>query len=82
MVRSIFQKGITFGVGPLGSFLYSGFAKIGCKNLQNFVSELGFKLGVMRGFQKSKTVGGRASGSLHILGLQKWVAKDLQNFCI
>ena len=29
-----------------------------------FASELGFKLGVMRGFQKGITLGGRTSGSV------------------
>ena len=52
------------------------------KNLQNFASELGFKFGVMRGFQKDITLGVGTSRSFHILGLQKWVAKNLQNFGI
>ena len=52
------------------------------KNLQNFTSELGFKFGVMRGFQKDMTLGDGTPGSSHILGLQKWVAKNLQNFGI
>ena len=56
--------------------------KLVAKNLQNFASELRFKLGVMGGFQKGITLGGRISGSFHTLGLQKWVAKNVQNFCI
>ena len=52
------------------------------KNVQNFASELGFKLGVMSGFRKGITLGGRTSGRFHILGLQKWIAKNLQNFGI
>ena len=47
-------------------------------NLQNFASDMV----VMRSFQKGITLGGRASKSFHILGLQKWVAKNLQNFGI
>ena len=40
------------------------FCKIGLqKNLQNFAYEVGSKSGVMRGFQKGITLGGRASGS-------------------
>ena len=50
------------------------------KKLQNFASELGFKLEVVGGFQKGITLGGRISGSFHILCLQKWVAKHLQTF--
>ena len=46
-------------------FSYSGFAKMGCKNFcKIFASELGFKLGVMRAFQKGITLGGRTSGSV------------------
>ena len=41
---------------------------------------VGFKSGVMRGFQKGLTLGGRDSGSFHILGLQKWVAKNCKIF--
>ena len=38
---------------------------MGCKNFcKIFASELGFKLGVMRGFQKGITLGGRTSGSV------------------
>ena len=50
------------------------------KNLQNFVSELGFKFGVMRGFQKGITLEGRTPGSVHNGGLQKRVAKKFANF--
>ena len=59
-------------------FVIVGLQKI----LQNFASKLGFKLGVMGGFQKGITLGGKISESYHILGLQKWVAKNVQNFCI
>ena len=35
--------------------LYDGVAKKGCKKIcKFFASELGFKLGIMRGFQKSE----------------------------
>ena len=45
-------------------FSYSWFAKKGLqKNCKIFASELGFKSGVMRGFQKGITLGGRTSGS-------------------
>ena len=38
---------------------------MGCKKIcKIFASELGFKLGVMRGFQKGITLGGRTSGSV------------------
>ena len=38
---------------------------MGCKKFcKIFASELGFKLGVMRGFQKGITLGGRTSGSV------------------
>ena len=38
---------------------------MGCKNFGKiFASELGFKFGVMRGFQKGITLGGRTSGSV------------------
>ena len=50
------------------------------KNLQNFAPELGFKFGVMRGFRKGITLEGRTSGSFHILGLQKLVAKNYNIF--
>ena len=50
--------------------------------LQKICKILGFKLKVMRGFHKGITIGGRASGSFHILNLNKWVAKNLQNFGI
>ena len=59
------------GVGSLKVFIFcvckNGLQKI-CKI---FAFELGFMLGVMRGFQNGITLGGRASGSFHILGLQK-----------
>ena len=51
--------------------LYSGVAK-------KFV--LGFKFGVMRGFRKGITLEVRTSGSSHILGLQKLVAKNYKIF--
>ena len=38
---------------------------MGCKKIcKIFASELGFKLGVMRGFQKGITLGGRTSGTV------------------
>ena len=49
----------------LRKFSYSGFAKMGYKEIfKMFVSELGFKLGVIRGFQKCITLGGRTSRSI------------------
>ena len=64
--------------------MYSGLQK----KLQNFASELGFKfgvrasgsfhfwgfkLGVMRGFQKGITLGGRTSGSVRkVYGVLGW----------
>ena len=57
----------------------------GCKKIwlhKKFASELGFKFGVMRDFRKDLTLGVGTSVSFHILGLQKWVAKNLQNFGI
>ena len=61
-------------------FSYSGFAKMGCKKIGKFsASELGCMLGVMRGFQKGITLGGRTSGSVHNVGLQKWIAKKFAN---
>ena len=56
--------------------------KLVAKILQNFASELRFMLGVTGGFQKGIILVGRISGSVHNLGLQKWVAKNVQNFCI
>ena len=47
-----------------------------------FASEFGSKSGIMGGFQKGITLGGRTSRSFPILDLQKWVAKNLQNFCM
>ena len=43
---------------------------MGCKKIcKIFASEFGFKLRVMRGFQKGITLGGRTSGSAHkVLG--------------
>ena len=47
-----------------------------------FASELGFKLGIMRGFQKGITLEGRTSANFYLMGLQNRVAKNLQNFYI
>ena len=45
---------------------------MGCKkNCKIFVSELGFKSGIMRGFQKGITLWGRTSANSYLLGLQK-----------
>ena len=38
------------------------------------------KSGVMRGFQKGITLGGRTSGSVTFVGLQKRVAKKFAKF--
>ena len=36
--------------------------------------------GVMRGFQKVITLGGRTSGNVNLVGLQNMVAKKFANF--
>ena len=57
------------------------FAKYGCKKIcKIFVSELGSKSRVMRGFQKGITLGGRTSESVNIMGLQNRVAKKFAKF--
>ena len=67
-------------VGPL-ELLIQQVRKIGLqKNLHNFSSDFGFYLGVMRGFQKVITLGGRISGRVNLVGLQKWVAKKFAKF--
>ena len=48
------------------------------KILQIFASELGFKSGIMRGFQKGIILGGRTSANFYLMGLQNRVAKK---FC-
>ena len=55
--------------------LLEGLQKWVAKNCKIFASELGFKSGVIRGFQKGITFGGRTSGSDYIEALQKWFAK-------
>ena len=45
-----------------------------------FASELGFKLGIMRGFQKGITLGGRTSANFYLMGLQNRVAKKFAKF--
>ena len=50
---------------------------MGCKI---FASDLGFNLGVMRGFQKGITLGGRIFGRVNLVGLQKSVAKKFAKF--
>ena len=48
---------------------------MGCKKICKILaSELGFKLGVMRGFQKGITLGGRTSGSVRKVFGGGWVA--------
>ena len=37
-------------------------------------------LGIMRGFQKGITLGGRTSGRFYMVGLQNRVAKKFANF--
>ena len=67
-------------VGPL-ELLIQQFAKIGCKKIcKIFASDLRFNWGVMRGFQKGITLGGRTSGRVNLVGLQKWVAKKFAKF--
>ena len=72
------------GVGPLEVFIFlvckNGLQKI-CKI---FASELGFKLGVMRGFQKGITLVGRTSGSVRkVFGGGGWVACwNLESLCL
>ena len=75
-VRRLEGKGSRFW--GLWKCLYGKVAK----NLQNFASGLRFKLGVTGGSQKGITLLGRISGSFHTLGLRKWVAKNVQIFCI
>ena len=43
------------------------------KILQNFASKLGFKLGVMGGFQKGTTLGDRISGSVRKVSVGGWL---------
>ena len=45
-----------------------------------FTSELGFKLGIMRGFQKGITLWGGTSANFYMMGLQNRVAKKFANF--
>ena len=45
-----------------------------------FASYLGFESGVMRGFQKGITLGGRTSVRVNLVSLQKWVAKKFAKF--
>ena len=44
------------------------------------MSELVSELGVMSGFQKGMTLGGRTSGSVNFVGLQNRVAKKFAEF--
>ena len=54
---------------------------MGCKKIcKIFASEFGFKLGVMRGFQKGITIGGRASGSFQNSGVAKMGCKKFAKF--
>ena len=47
---------------------------MGCKKIcKIFASDLGYNLGVMIGFEKGITLGGRISGRVNLEGLQKWV---------
>ena len=48
--------------------------------LQIFASEFGSKSGVMRGFQKDITLGGRNSESVNFVSLQNRVAKKFAKF--
>ena len=45
-----------------------------------FASELGFKSGIMRGFQKGIILGGRTSANFYVMGLQNRVANKFANF--
>ena len=59
--------------------------RMGCKiRLQKickiFTSELGFKSGIMRGFPKGITLGGRTSAKFYLMGLQNRVAKKFAKF--
>ena len=45
-----------------------------------FASVSGSTSGVMRGFQKGITLGGRTSGSVNLVGLQNRVAKKFAKF--
>ena len=57
------------------------FCKIGLQKMcKIFASKLGSKSGVMRGFQKGITLGGRTSESVNLVGLQNRVAKKFAKF--
>ena len=45
-----------------------------------FASELGFKSGIMRGFQKGITLGGKTSANFYIMELRNRVAKKFAKF--
>ena len=47
---------------------------------KKFASECGSKMGIMRGFPKGMTLGGRTPRSFHMVGLQKIVAKKFAQF--
>ena len=52
-----------------------------CKKIcKIFASELGFKSGIMRGFQKGIILGGRTSANFYLMGLQNRVAKKFAKF--
>ena len=56
---------------------------MGCKKIcKIFPSYLGFNLGVggHERFPKGITLGGRTSGRVNLVGLQKWVAKKFAKF--
>ena len=68
------------GVRPLEVLKLLG-CKIGLQKIcKIFASELGFKFGIMRGFQKGITLGGRNSESV-IFGFAKKFAKILHLRC-
>ena len=54
--------------------------RVANKFAKNFASECGSKLGIMRGFQKGMSLWGGTSGSFHMVGLQKRVAKKFAKF--
>ena len=67
-------------VGPLEGLIY-WVCKIWLQKIcKIFASELGSNSGIMRGFQKGITLGGRTSGRVNLVGLQNRVAKKFAKY--
>ena len=74
------KKVYHLGVGLLEDLVWWG-CKIGLQKICQIVaSECRSMLGIMRGFQKGKTLGGRISGRVNLVDLQYRVAKKFANF--